>query len=129
MHRGQWEIPLGKITIDSTLAKRLIHYCPLLTKDTEAHRFEHSLEVQLPFLFHLRRDFQFVPIVLCRQDYSIFEYLEQGIASTLRELPNQQVLIVASSDMNHFEPDHLTKIKDNNLGRTRLLSGTQGKVH
>ena len=112
MSQGEWEIPLGRMAIDDDLAKRLMRHCPLLIEDVEAHRFEHALEVQLPFLFHLRENLRFVPIALGRQDYTTFEHLGKAIARTLRELPDQQVLIVASSDMNHFEPDDLTRIKD-----------------
>ncbi len=112
MSQGSWEIPLGRIEIDEELARRLMHHCPLLTEDVEAHRFEHSLEVQLPFLFHLKRDLRFVPIALGRHDYPAFEQLGKAIARTLAELPDRQVLVVASSDMNHFEPDDVTRIKD-----------------
>ncbi len=121
MSQGEWEIPLGRIEIDQELAGRLMRHCPLLTEDVEAHRFEHSLEVQLPFLFHLRQDLRFVPIALGRQDYTAFERLGKGIARTLRELPDRRVLIVASSDMNHFEPDDLTRIKDRKA-ISRILS-------
>lgn len=112
MSQGEWEIPLGRVAIDEELAGKLLHHCPLLREDVEAHRFEHSLEVQLPFLFHLRPDLRLVPIALGRHDFPTFQRLGKGIAKALREIPGQPVLVVASSDMNHFEPDEVTRIKD-----------------
>ena len=112
MARGEWEIPLGRVPIDEELARRLLHHCPFLTEDAEAHRFEHSLEVQLPFLLHLRPELRLVPIALGRHDFATFRRLGEGIANVLRDMPGKPVLVVASSDMNHFEPDEVTRIKD-----------------
>ncbi|MDE2665352.1 MAG: AmmeMemoRadiSam system protein B [Acidobacteriota bacterium] len=121
MSRGEWQIPLGRIPVDEELARRLLHHCPFLTEDTEAHRFEHSLEVQLPFLLHLRPDLRLVPIALGRHDFPAFQRLGKGIAKALRDLSGQPVLVVASSDMNHFEPDAVTRIKDEKA-ISRILS-------
>lgn len=121
MSQGEWEIPLGRIPIDEELALRLLHHCPYLTEDAEAHRFEHSLEVQLPFLLHLRPDLRLVPVALGRHDFPTFRCLGIGIAKALRDLPGQPVLVVASSDMNHFEPDAVTRIKDGKA-ISRILS-------
>ncbi len=119
--RGEWEIPLGRVPIDEELARRLLNYCPFLREDDEAHRFEHSLEVQLPFLFHLRPDLRLVPIALGRHDFSTFRSLGKGIAKALRDMCGQPVLVVASSDMNHFEPDEVTRVKDGKA-ISRILS-------
>ena len=121
MSQGEWEIPLGRVPIDEELAGRLLHHCPFLTEDAEAHRFEHSLEVQLPFLLHLRPDLRLVPIALGRHDFPTFRRLGMGIAKALRDLPGKPVLVVASSDMNHFEPDEVTRIKDRKA-ISRILS-------
>ncbi len=121
MSQGEWEIPLGRVPIDEELAGRLLHHCPFLTEDAEAHRFEHSLEVQLPFLLHLRPDLRLVPIALGRHDFPTFRRLGMGIAKALRDLPGKPVLVVASSDMNHFEPDAVTRIKDGKA-ISRILS-------
>ena len=121
MVHGEWEIPLGRIPIDEELARRLLHHCPFLREDSEAHRLEHSLEVQLPFLLHLRPDLRLVPIALGRHDFPTFRRLGTGIAQALRDMPGQSVLVVASSDMNHFEPDEVTRIKDRKA-ISRILS-------
>lgn len=111
MTEGSWEIPLGRVPIDTALAKSLMHHCHLLTEDGAAHQFEHSLEVQLPFLFHLRSDFRFVPITVASSGYASLERLGQGIEQSIKEL-GEDVLVVASSDMNHYESDETTRIKD-----------------
>jgi len=111
MSEGSWEIPLGRVMIDTALARSLMRHCHLLTEDASAHQFEHSLEVQLPFLFHLRSDFQFVPIAVASSGYASLERLGKGIEASFREL-GEEVLVIASSDMNHYESDETTRIKD-----------------
>jgi MEMO1 family protein len=111
MSAGEWEIPLGRVPIDAELAASLIHHCHLLTEDSDAHKFEHSAEVQLPFLYHLRRDIRFVPVAIGTGGYATLERLGQAIAETLAEI-EERVLIVASSDMNHYESDEITRQKD-----------------
>jgi AmmeMemoRadiSam system protein B len=111
MSQGSWEIPLGRVQIDTVLAKRLTHHCHLLSEDAAAHQFEHSLEVQLPFLFHLRSDFQFVPIAIATSGYASLERLGKGIEASIQEL-GEEVLVIASSDMNHYESDETTRAKD-----------------
>jgi AmmeMemoRadiSam system protein B len=97
--------------IDSALGKLLMHHCHLLTEDAAAHQFEHSLEVQLPFLYHLRNDIQFVPIAIGTGGYAALERLGKAIEAAIREI-GTEVLVVASSDMNHYESDEVTRKKD-----------------
>ena len=111
MSEGTWEIPSGKLQIDSALASKLIHQCHLLTDDFEAHRFEHALEVQLPFLHRLRQDIQFVPIVIGTSGYVVLEHLGKAI-DTIRRQFSENILVIASSDMNHYESDTTTRAKD-----------------
>lgn len=111
MSEGCWEIPLGKVPIDAALARSLLRHCHLLTEDVAAHQFEHSLEVQLPFLFHLRPDIQFVPVTVGTSGYASLERLGKGIEASIREL-GEEVLVIASSDMNHYESDEVTRTKD-----------------
>jgi hypothetical protein len=108
---GAWETPMGRIQIDTDLAKRLMHHCHLLSEDPEAHRLEHSLEVQLPFLCYLRSDIQFVPIAIATCGYASLERLGNAIEKAVEE-SGEEVLVIASSDMNHYEPDETTRIKD-----------------
>jgi len=111
MSSGEWETPLGRISIDSKLAGSLKQKFPMLTEDTEAHRTEHAVEVQLPFLQVFKQDFTFVPIVLGTRKCEILEALGLAIAEVLAQ-QSDPVLIISSSDMNHYENDRLTRIKD-----------------
>lgn len=108
---GAWQTPLGAVAIDSGLAAGLQQRFPLLTEDEEAHRYEHAAEVELPFLQVLRPDVQFVPIAIGTRDFEILEALGMAIAD-LVHAAGGKVLIIASSDMNHYESDTITRIKD-----------------
>jgi AmmeMemoRadiSam system protein B len=108
---GAWETPLGRATIDSELARALKAACPLLVKDDVAHRREHSLEVQLPFLQSLSKEFQFVPIAIGTLNFDELEKLGHALARVISKSA-EPVLIVASSDMNHYESEKITHVKD-----------------
>jgi AmmeMemoRadiSam system protein B len=112
MSRGGWKTPIGMASIDPELADALRERFPLLTEDREAHRSEHGIEVQLPFLQVLNPDFTFVPIVLGTSKFEILEGLGEAI-SALFKGQSEPILIIASSDMNHYESDAVTRIKDN----------------
>jgi AmmeMemoRadiSam system protein B len=111
MSSGSWETPLGSAPIDSTLAEALKKRFPLLTEDADAHRSEHAIEVELPFLQSRRPDFRFVPIALGTGKFETLEKLGEAVADTLHA-QDERILIIASSDMNHYENDAVTRIKD-----------------
>jgi len=111
LSEGAWKTPLGEAQIDSALAMELKRACALLREDPVAHRAEHSLEVQLPFLQRLVGDFRFVPIALGPLRFETFDQLGRAIAETLAA-HTDRILIVASSDMNHYESDEITRKKD-----------------
>src|ERR1019366_8895604 len=111
MSSGEWQTPLGNVRVDVKLARDLGRSCHLLMEDAEAHANEHSLEVQLPFLQHSVGEFSFVPIAIGVSRYAALEALGHGMAQTLQRFPGP-VLIIASSDMNHYEPDDVTRLKD-----------------
>ena len=111
MSEGTWRTPLGEAKIDSALAVELKKACPLLREDFVAHQMEHSLEVQLPFLQQLAGDFQFVPIALGTDRFGALEELGQAIGDVVAQ-KKEPVLLVASSDMNHYESDDITRMKD-----------------
>jgi hypothetical protein len=111
---GAWRTPLGDAPVDSALAAQIQRACPLLREDAEAHRTEHSLEVQLPFLQRRRPDFRLVPIALGTDRFDAFADLGRAIAAVIRENATEAdpILVVASSDMNHYESDAVTRRKD-----------------
>jgi len=111
MKTGGWRTPLGSVAIDSGLAQELLHRFPALAEDSAAHRFEHAIEVELPFLQARRQDVKFVPIAMGTGQLILVEQLGQAIAEVLANRRNE-VLIVASSDLNHYEDDRTTRIKD-----------------
>ena len=108
---GAWRTPLGEAAIDTPLADALMAKTPLLAVDVRAHAREHSLEVQLPFLQRLLGSgFTFVPICLGAHRYDYAEEIGRAIAEVLRE--EQDVAILASSDLNHYEDQGSTLRKD-----------------
>lgn len=111
MSSGEWLTPLGSVSVDSALAKNLRQAFHLLMEDSDAHEDEHSLEVQLPFLQRAVGAFSFVPIAIGVGSYSTLETLGHSVGQALKRLESQ-VLIIASSDMNHYEPDSITRVKD-----------------
>ncbi len=107
---GAWETPLGAVTIDSDFAAALKRRCPLLREDSSAHRSEHAIEVELPFLQIRQPHLKFVPIALGTGQFEPLERLGEAIADVIAH--RSPVLIVASSDMNHYESDAVTRVKD-----------------
>jgi len=111
MSEGAWHTPLGDAPIDAELAAELTAATPFLTEDQEAHRYEHALEVQLPFLQVLRPDFRFAPIAVGTSNFESLSALGEAIADVLSAL-TEPALVIASSDMNHYESDGVTRVKD-----------------
>jgi MEMO1 family protein len=108
---GAWETPLGMAPIDGPLAEKIARAFPLLREDALAHSAEHSLEVQFPFLQRLNPSFTFVPIVIGPAQWETLETLGHALASVIAA-ESAPVLLVASSDMNHYESDAVTRLKD-----------------
>ncbi len=111
MSNGTWETPLGAIAIDTTLAQTLKERFPRLSEDAAAHRNEHAIEVELPFLQARNARLTFVPIALGTGQFDVLHGLGEAVAAAVQS-QDGPVLIVASSDMNHYESDRITRIKD-----------------
>jgi len=111
LSEGSWQTPLGEAQIDAVLAKELAYACLRLREDSVAHESEHSLEVQIPFLQRLLGDFRFVPVVLGIDRYPLLEELGRAVAQVVAA-QTEPVLVIASSDMNHYENDAITRVKD-----------------
>ncbi len=110
MHNGVWQTPLGDVEVDTKLADEILHETDIVDIDETAHRYEHSLEVQLPFLqFLYGSDFKIVPICYLMQDYD--SAVEVGRALT-EALDATNTVIIASSDMTHYEPAKIAASKD-----------------
>ncbi len=111
MSEGAWKTPLGNVPIDSSFANALKRRCPLLQEDSTAHRSEHAAEVELPFLQMCQPQLRFVPIALGTGQFEALDQLGDAIADVIAA-QSSPVLIVASSDMNHYESDAITRVKD-----------------
>ncbi len=114
-----WETPLGRVGVDAPLAAAIRAACPAIEADPRGHQ-EHSLEVQLPFLQCLIPEFTFVPIAIGAGDYGLLIALGEALASVAPPL------IVASSDLNHYESDRVTRQKDRVAIDAMLALDTRG---
>jgi AmmeMemoRadiSam system protein B len=108
---GEWLTPLGTIHINSRLNSLLKRNVPFVQPDTAAHEFEHSLEVQIPFIQYLQADATVSAICLGHGDYAAVRKIGEGVAAAIRDYDGD-VLIVASSDMTHYESADAAKRKD-----------------
>lgn len=111
MREGRWRTPLGDVPVDHRLAEALQNEMPALTEDLDSQRHEHALEVQLPFLQTLKGEFSFVPITVGTSRYDALVTLGEAMGRAIAS-QDQPVLMVASSDMNHYESDSATRVKD-----------------
>ena len=123
--QGAWVMPWGDVPIDEPLASRLLAASPLLVEDPSAHRGEHSLEVQLPFIRRFRETFKIVPVALGRLSVDQCRALGDATASLLRDDPSPP-LIIASSDMTHYEPDDAARRKDERAIERMLALDAEG---
>ena len=107
---GAWETPLGRMRVDAEAAGRLADLAEVVAFDPEAHRLEHSLEVQLPFLQKIYGDsVPFLPVSLLFQDADT----ARAVAGALvKVLEGKKVVLVASSDLTHYEPAEEARKKD-----------------
>jgi AmmeMemoRadiSam system protein B len=110
MREGIWRTPLGDVEIDTALADSILHETRILDVDDAAHKYEHSLEVQLPFLQFLYEDkFKIVPICYLMQDYDSAVEIGRALVEALSVT---NALVIASSDMTHYEPAKAAAAKD-----------------
>jgi AmmeMemoRadiSam system protein B len=121
---GAWRTPLGDAPIDAPLATALSAQCPLLREDRVAHSAEHSLEVQLPFLQVLTPGFAFVPIALGTVRFEELVSVGEGLGRVLAATPD--VLLLTTSDLNHYEDDQTTRVKDHKAIEKLLALDARG---
>ena len=120
---GEWLTPLGVTAINSRLNSLLLQHGHYLRADKIAHQNEHSLEVQLPFLQYLRPDVTIAALCIGHGDYVPLSDIGHGIAAAIREF-GEDVLIIASSDMTHYESAASARQKDEMaLARALALDG------
>ncbi|MBI4187279.1 MAG: AmmeMemoRadiSam system protein B [Chloroflexi bacterium] len=111
MTQGAWRTPLGDVKIDSELGKRILAASSCLQEDSLAHQYEHSIEVQIPFLQHLKSDVMIVPIVLADATGEACKQIGRELAAAIKQ-SGREVAIIASSDMTHYESQEAAREKD-----------------
>jgi AmmeMemoRadiSam system protein B len=124
MANTAWQTPLGAVAADADLGARLLDRFPALEEDSAAHRGEHAIEVQLPFLQAQQPELQIVPIAIGTSNFDVLRGLGEALADVIATLQeddheenrgerrDEKVLIIASSDMNHYESYAVTRVKD-----------------
>ncbi len=105
----RWLTPLGEIEVDTEFVEAMPK--TIVDMDEIAHRYEHSIEVQIPFLQYVYRGFRIVPICLGMQDEETARDVVQEILIAERET-GRDIVVIASSDMHHYLPDNRCREAD-----------------
>ena len=138
MANTTWQTPLGEVAADAEMGARLLRRFPALEENSAAHRAEHAIEVQIPFLQARQPELNIVPIAVGTSDFDVLRGLGEALGDVIadRQEENQEedqeedrqekVLIIASSDMNHYESDAITRIKDHKAIERVLAMDARG---
>ncbi|HQH80985.1 MAG TPA: AmmeMemoRadiSam system protein B, partial [bacterium] len=111
MAKGSWAIPTGEIPVDEDISSSLLRESTGLRDDMSAHLQEHSLEVQLPFLLARQPKLRIAPITISLLGAAGCAELASAIARVVSKC-DEDILIVCSTDMNHFDAQAETMEKD-----------------
>jgi len=106
-----WRTPLGNVNVDEELLARMLEGTSLITDDPTAHAFEHSIEVQLPFIQKISPEAEIVPMTVQHGELMELDEVASSISSAIKETA-RDVTILASSDMTHYESRTSAKEKD-----------------
>ncbi|HPJ89719.1 MAG TPA: AmmeMemoRadiSam system protein B [Thermotogota bacterium] len=124
--KGSWVTPFGTVSIDEELAARFLKAYDYAASDYDAHMGEHSIEIQLPLLQYVYgRDLKILPITLMDQRKKTA--IEIGeVFSRLKD--EKKCLFIASTDLNHYEPEEVTRKKDEEV-ITHILSSSVNRLY
>ncbi|MFO7606533.1 MAG: AmmeMemoRadiSam system protein B [Desulfurivibrionaceae bacterium] len=111
MNEGSWEMPMGRVPLNRALAELILKHSGAIEVDETAHRFEHSLEVQVPFLQALQPNLKIAPIVVSHIPFELCRTTGEALAKAVKEF-GKPVLLVASTDMTHYESRRAATVKD-----------------
>ncbi len=120
---GEWATPLGNVQVDSEAARRIVELTGLVDYDPESQRREHSLEVQVPFLQEIYHEIKILPICLAFQDMDTARELGRGLSVLLK---GRNAVLIASSDLTHYEPAAIAREKDTALLEPVLRLDVEG---
>jgi len=122
---GTFETPIGEVRVDEETSKAVLEACELVAVDHLAHRDEHSIEVEVPFIRFLAPQSRIVPLVLSWDDWKSCRALGEALAQVVRA-SREPVLLLASSDLSHHEPANTAELKDAQaLGAVQKLDGEE----
>ncbi len=128
---GAWKTPLGTVEIDEELVNEILKNSAILDPDISAHRHEHSIEVQLPFLQYIyskvNRSFKLVAITMLMQDVNTAMDIGNAIYQAVNKL-NKRVVVIASTDFTHYESHESAKRKDGFVIRRILDLDPEGMI-
>jgi len=128
MTEGVWTTPFGDVPVHSELARALLERSTYLEEDDIAHAQEHAIEVQLPLIQALRtQPFSIVPIVLASIGNLVYKDIASAIASAIRG-KTPRALVIASTDLTHYEPQPLANKKDDIAIQAMLRRDNDGLV-
>ena len=116
---GEWETPLGNVPVNSEIAAAILKNGTTICADTLAHKFEHSIEVELPILQQAGGDISIIPIACQPSIPAKYEAAAQQICAAIKN--RTDVIFVASTDMTHYEPDARARRKDS-LAIERIIA-------
>jgi len=106
--KGEWETPLGRVKVDEDLAKEILNFSKRFFVKDSVHLFEHSLEVQIPFLQKVLKNFKILPLIFGSED----EDWKDLAKSILKLMEKRKILVVASSDLSHYPPYEVAQEAD-----------------
>ncbi|MEN3190685.1 MAG: MEMO1 family protein [Atribacterota bacterium] len=110
MIKGKWKTPLGEVEIDKDMAENIVNNSKIIKDDYKAHQYEHSIEVQLPFIQYIfGKDTKIIPICMTRQDVNTDIEIARSICSAVID---RNILIIASSDFTHYESQEYAQSMD-----------------
>ncbi|HDM23807.1 hypothetical protein DRO02_00280 [archaeon] len=112
MADGKWYMPFGDVEIDREVASKILENCDIIDIDVTAHMYEHSIEVQIPFLQFLYGDIKIVPICMMLQDQATSTEVGTCIYQAVGNRIGKDIVIIASSDFTHYEPHEIAYEKD-----------------
>ncbi len=122
-----WSLPGASVPSDPALARQLVDAIPGLKLDAMAHRQEHAIEVELPFLARLAPHARVVGIAIGAGNLERCRQFAAGLADVLKKR-GDEVLLLVSSDMNHFANDAETRRLDE-LALAALEQGDPGNFY
>jgi len=108
---GSWRTPLGDVGVNQNVVDELVRVCSLIEKDKEAHLYEHAAEVQIPFIQYFNPCIKIVVMVVSSRNIADLKNIGKSLSLVLQRLC-LDALVVASSDMTHYETQAIANRKD-----------------